>query len=181
MKQLVQKIKDWGEDRNIISEVEAEDQAGKVLEEIEETYDAIQKNDIYRYIDLSEEVKDGIGDVVVTLILLAEIIKNDNDNFQSIDWEEDYRDRIIRLLTVSPINNINNLFLNHGEWLMQEVYAYDVYREIILDLYGFCQLLAKKRELTVEGCLEYTYDEIKDRQGKIKEDEKGNKTFVKEE
>jgi len=69
MNELIQNVLQWGTDKNIIGENgkgTRYGQAEKVLEEALETHMAVHTNDI-------REVKDGIGDTVVTLILLAEM------------------------------------------------------------------------------------------------------------
>lgn len=67
MNELIQNVLQWGHDKNIIGENGKGTryaQAEKVLEETLETHMAVHTNDL-------REVKDGIGDTVVTLILLA--------------------------------------------------------------------------------------------------------------
>ena len=67
MKELIENVLQWGIDKNIIGENgkgTRYGQADKVLEEAKETYGAVRRNDLM-------EVKDGIGDTMVTLILLA--------------------------------------------------------------------------------------------------------------
>jgi phosphoribosyl-ATP pyrophosphohydrolase len=67
MNELIENVLQWGIDKNIIGtngKGTRYGQADKVLEEAKETYGAVRRNDII-------EVKDGIGDTMVTLILLA--------------------------------------------------------------------------------------------------------------
>tara|TARA_R110000868_G_scaffold268611_1_gene527807 strand:- start:255 stop:563 length:309 start_codon:yes stop_codon:yes gene_type:complete len=69
MNQLIENVLQWGRDKNIIGENgngTRYGQAEKVLEEALETHMAVHTNDL-------REVKDGIGDTVVTLILLADM------------------------------------------------------------------------------------------------------------
>jgi len=69
MNELIQNVLQWGIDKNIIGvkgKGTRQGQADKMLEEAEETFLAVSKNDL-------AEVKDGIGDTAVTLILLAEM------------------------------------------------------------------------------------------------------------
>lgn len=69
MNELIQNVLQWGIDKNIIGangKGTRQGQADKMLEEAEETFLAVSKNDL-------AEVKDGIGDTVVTLILLADM------------------------------------------------------------------------------------------------------------
>jgi NTP pyrophosphatase (non-canonical NTP hydrolase) len=69
MNELIENVLQWGIHKNIIGangKGTRYAQADKVLEEAEETYFAVNKDDLM-------EVKDGIGDTAVTLILLADM------------------------------------------------------------------------------------------------------------
>jgi hypothetical protein len=69
MNDLIQNVLQWGIDKNIIGvhgKGTRYGQADKMLEEAQETYSAVQRNDLW-------DVKDGIGDTAVTLILLADM------------------------------------------------------------------------------------------------------------
>lgn len=69
MNELIQNVLQWGIDKNITGpdgKGTREGQADKMLEEANETHMAVNTNDLC-------DVKDGIGDTVVTLILLAEM------------------------------------------------------------------------------------------------------------
>lgn len=69
MNELITNVLQWGIDKNIIGtngKGTHYGQAAKMLEEAKETYGAVRRNDLM-------EVKDGIGDTMVTLILLAEM------------------------------------------------------------------------------------------------------------
>lgn len=69
MNELIQNVLRWGIDKNIIGENgkgTRYGQADKMLEEANETHMAVNTHDL-------REVKDGIGDTVVTLILLADM------------------------------------------------------------------------------------------------------------
>jgi len=62
MKQLIQKIEKWAEDRNIIHGSDPIKQAEKTVEECEELMEAVAENN-------RPEIIDAIGDIVVTLVL----------------------------------------------------------------------------------------------------------------
>jgi phosphoribosyl-ATP pyrophosphohydrolase len=69
MNELIQNVLQWGIHKNIIGmngKGTRYAQADKVLEEAKETHMAVCNHDL-------AEVKDGIGDTAVTLILLAEM------------------------------------------------------------------------------------------------------------
>ena len=64
MDKLVKLFEEWSRDRDL-HEADSSKQFLKVIEEIGEVADALAK-------DKPEELKDGIGDTVVTLIILAQ-------------------------------------------------------------------------------------------------------------
>ncbi len=69
MSALVSLIRQWGTDRNIIgpnAKATVHSQLQKLLEEVDEVREGIEKND-------QHEIIDGIGDCTVVLILLAEL------------------------------------------------------------------------------------------------------------
>lgn len=69
MNELIQNVLQWGRDKNIIGENGKGNcyaQADKMLEEANETHYAVATHYL-------SEVKDGIGDTAVTLILLADM------------------------------------------------------------------------------------------------------------
>lgn len=61
---LIDNVINWANDRSILKEENASKQMLKVMEEVGETAGALAKNKI-------DELKDGIGDSFVTLIILA--------------------------------------------------------------------------------------------------------------
>ena len=64
--QLINAISKWGFARNIIQDATSKDQFVKLVSEVGELADAIAKKDI-------EKIKDGIGDAIVVLVMIAEI------------------------------------------------------------------------------------------------------------
>jgi NTP pyrophosphatase (non-canonical NTP hydrolase) len=66
MEELIVKIERWAEDRNIISGSTTIAQAEKTIEECEELIYAIGEDDL-------DEIKDAIGDIVVTLVIQAKM------------------------------------------------------------------------------------------------------------
>lgn len=61
---LIDNVINWANDRSILKEENASKQMLKVMEEVGETAGALAKNK-------TDELKDGIGDSFVTLIILA--------------------------------------------------------------------------------------------------------------
>lgn len=64
--EIEMKVLQWGEARKIVQNATAMSQAIKTLEETTELLDAINKNDI-------NEIKDAVGDIVVTLIMVCAV------------------------------------------------------------------------------------------------------------
>lgn len=58
------RVRQWAEDRNILSGSEPLDQFGKLVEEVNELYEAIVADD-------EEGIADGIGDASVVLCIMA--------------------------------------------------------------------------------------------------------------
>ena len=63
--ELIQNVKGWAEDKDILKAENAPKQLMKVMEELGETAGAIAKN------KKTDEIQDGIGDTFVTLIILS--------------------------------------------------------------------------------------------------------------
>ena len=63
--ELIQNVKTWAEDKDILKAENAPKQLMKVMEELGETAGAIAKN------RKTDEIQDGIGDTFVTLIILS--------------------------------------------------------------------------------------------------------------
>ena len=63
---LEKEIVAWSDDRKIFEQSTASLQFSKTLEEVNELYDGIQEGDV-------DEIADAIGDVMVTLIIQAQM------------------------------------------------------------------------------------------------------------
>lgn len=63
---LVAKVREWAKDRGIFESSDPKSQMLKTVEEVGELADAIAKED-------REEIQDAIGDIIVTLVLQAEM------------------------------------------------------------------------------------------------------------
>ena len=81
-KELEDKVIQWGQEKGILDKATSLTQAGKTLEELEELIEALQYeeegfgrfvNSKGRYVNTQEEIKDAYGDLLVTLILGAEM------------------------------------------------------------------------------------------------------------
>lgn len=156
MKELNKKIQAWGQER-LIDKNSAIDQLPKLQEEYEELLEAIKDNNLV-------EIKDAIGDMYVVLQMLGMQTNNiikvaENGKIQSYD-EETLLTTIRRSIEDMP------RLLDGGNEVMVNT---------VLNLVASCiDGIAQKYNLTLLQCVEYAYNEIKDRKGMIK-----NGCFVK--
>lgn len=79
MDKLVELVEQWAKDKNL-DQAEPSKQFLKVTEEVGEVAAALARND-------KDMLRDGIGDVVVTLIILA--IQNDMDIYECLNTAYD--------------------------------------------------------------------------------------------
>ena len=93
--QLQEKVIQWANDRNIFENSNAIKQISKTQEELDETLDALKKLSLHdeqnHQITRSEimnEVADGIGDMLVTIILLAKGVGLDSVDCLAAAYDE---------------------------------------------------------------------------------------------
>ena len=80
-KELQNKIIDWADNKSLLTKDNSYKQLAKTIEELGEVARALIHNDI-------PEIKDGIGDVVVTLIILAKQNGLDFNDCLLTAWNE---------------------------------------------------------------------------------------------
>jgi NTP pyrophosphatase (non-canonical NTP hydrolase) len=85
--ELETKVIEWAKDRNILESSNAIKQISKTQEELDETLDALKR--LEQGEEAMLEVADGIGDMLVTIILLAKIV-----GLESVDCLADAYDEI---------------------------------------------------------------------------------------
>lgn len=135
-------IIEWAKERNIHLLECAPKQRLKLLEEVGETAKAILKNDV-------KEIKDGLGDIFVVLVILAEQL--DADIIFDLDnFSDDSKEYVCKLFF--EILDVENI---------EESLSY---------LNDIC----KKLDYNLEECANIAWNEIKDRKGKTI-----NGTFIK--
>lgn len=84
--ELITNISQWADDKNILSPDNAPKQSMKVMEELGETMGAILKNKNI------EDITDGIGDILVTVIILSKQLGLEPNECLEAAWNE-IRDR----------------------------------------------------------------------------------------
>lgn len=144
MQDLIQKITNWANDRNLINGSTPTKQGLKLMSEYGELCDSIAKNDL-------DGIKDGIGDVAVVAIIISTQYDNLFDH-----W---YFER--RLECVSDMLLYDQLCLAAGQELHDLIHN----EQWIECVFAYLSRLASYFELTLEQCLECAYNEIKDRKG----------------
>jgi hypothetical protein len=159
MKQLIDNVIKWAEDRNLISIDNVDKQYCKCVSELGEFADAIIKGDV-------DGQKDGAGDFIVTLIIMAKQL-----GFSDSDIDDLFRYRNFSA-EGSAINAIPWItsYLSKT-FLKKRKHQYVHLWETIENTYCAIVLLG----FTPKECLEVAWNEIKDRKGKTI-----NGTFIKE-
>lgn len=71
MKEVIENVIEWANDREIFDKSNPEKQILKIIEEVQETQDAIKNYDCTE--EKFNHIIDGIGDTVVNLIILCEM------------------------------------------------------------------------------------------------------------
>lgn len=163
----VEKIEQWVIDRNLQTQ-DPRVQFCKVIEELGELCEGIKEKD-------ENKIKDGIGDVFVTLICLnmqlnAGVKVNECVNFAIIN----YYDRSLSFIDKYFI--VNEINIHIGK-LAQSILKnkYENHKININMVIDWITYLCLNLGLQVDDCLNFAYNEIKDRKGKLV-----NGTFVKE-
>lgn len=142
MKELVEKIHQWGVDRKIIGNGKLETQWLKLLSEFGEMCDSLAKGKC---------PKDDIGDQFVVLVMIAGIYK------------EDMSALVDKLLPGIP-GTFNDMV-----WISTISWHYSPYSDTLFGSIQSLEGIAKNHGLTLQECVEHAYNEIKDRKGYLNE------------
>jgi len=162
MKELIQQVQEWANERCLNKPDQAYNQLLKVCSEFGETCDAI----LHREKNGDKDLIDGLGDIIVTLVVICNMKDvgftqeaTDNKFKDTSDiYFADYLHELVDLLTAV-------------KYLSDESFSLAVERAYFelccyVRYYGF----------TPEQCLKAAYNEIKDRKGVTV-----NGTFIKDE
>lgn len=169
--ELIELTEKWGEERNFYSEngTTPEHQYVKLMEEFGESAASISRG---------KNPKDDIGDQMVVLTHIARLCGTSlkKERFEiPLNAEIVYKE-------VSLQQNIMYLSMNYGDLARSIIereakgniglYNFEFALEKVVTRLG---AIASSHKLTLEECLEHSYNEIKDRKGKMV-----NSTFIKE-
>lgn len=152
--ELQEKVIEWAEDKGLLTDVtEARitAQAHKVLEEIGETAGAFLKGN-------RDEIIDGVGDILVTLILLSKM--REHDEILSKDYRYNFEDCVYPLWYMTE-GVIEFLRYNHIQDLIKVVTFLD----------EFC----RQNDIDLIKSLSVAYNVISKRKGRMVGD-----TFIKD-
>ena len=148
MNELQQNIIKWAEDKGIFEKSDPTSQFLKTIEELGELASAVNKNDL-------PEIKDAIGDVTVTQILLAEMQDD------AIDLDDEI---------ICDFSNIKTAVVE------LTTYLYEAFRSSEYDdAIQILNTIANHYGWTLQECLQSAYDVIIKRTGKME-----NGVFVKD-
>lgn len=159
MNDLNEKILQWADDKGILKNGTPEGQLSKTLEELIETAQAVALYELQEdhfYFDdedtagTLEDVKDGIGDVYVTVCIHAEMSEHEISHHDVVD---------------EPITN-KLIFEELGKHIItlatndQVGWHYSIIARLL-------DLLASNHGLTLRECVEHSYNVIAKRTGEM--------------
>lgn len=179
MKELIEKVKQWGLDRGIVytgadgqdKRAMMESQARYTLKETAELLDACADQDI-------NKINDAVGDILVTLIVGAssddDIYKRLVDELDEYNFDDPYSEYGASLNSVVRVANntcylISRIQNNSVVWFDYDCCVDSLFRTLS------CVNSEYNQSLTLKDCLSLAYDEIKNRKGKVV-----NGQFIKE-
>ena len=155
MEDLIEKIEQWAEDRNIINGTKPIDQAMKLFSEFGELADNVGKG---------RDCRDDIGDVFVVLTIIS---KQNNTSLSKIDLDyESYTFGDVKSMILGLAGELS-LFVENSV-------GYDS-PNTIDDIACRLKRICNKLNYTLEECVQIAYDDIKDRKGLMH-----NGVFIKE-
>lgn len=142
MNELIEKIEQWANDRNIIKGSKPIDQAMKLFSEFGELSDHVGDNEL-------SKIPDDIGDIFVVLTIMA---------------------KQIGLVIDDALNNsgVSSGGLKHSVCGLGGCLTYFVDEQDQISLTGcmeFLESVCYEARLTLEECVQIAYEDIKDRKG----------------
>lgn len=167
MNELIAKIEQWAEDRNIIKGSKPIDQAMKLFSEAGELADNVGKG---------RDCRDDIGDIFIVLTIIGaqtdigmwESIENDYIDSEDPDYEYNKVTNNLNfgMLEGIPIKNLVIELQDKLAGFFSE--SYDLngeYDDHILSSVEILNAIAVSSDYTLEECVQIAYNDIKDRVG----------------
>ena len=160
---LIAKCSKWSKDRNIIKGSTAIDQSVMLVEELGELATGIRK-------DNKEFIVDAIGDIVVVLNgMCLQLTKEDLQSYSKYIYGTDQTEFCIKQDLAALCKSV--AILNTGLSSNPSRVLVDKIHNVLADLNYICIRL----NLSLDQCLEHSYNQIKDRKGIM-----FNGSFIKE-
>ena len=153
MKELILKVEQWAQDRNLINGCKPIDQAMKLFSEAGELADNIGKG---------RDIKDDVGDVLVVMIIISKQLGATLSSFNAPEWAEDTNKKLLLKLQGSLVDYV--------ELAQCKSSPSGIVKRILNILNG----IARNHKTTLEECLSVAYNDIKDRKGVMQ-----NGVFIK--
>lgn len=144
MKELILKVEQWAQDRNLINGCSPIDQAMKLFSEAGELADNIGKG---------RDIKDDVGDVLVVIIIIAKQLGATLSSFNAPEWAEDTNKKLLLKLQGSLVDYV--------ELAEYKSFPSGIVKRILNILNG----IARNHKTTLEECLSVAYNDIRDRKG----------------
>jgi len=170
---LQEKVKEWSKDRGITINGKSTTQTLKLISEFSEIFEAFKEEDDEKSLEL---LKDAIGDVLVVLINLTELIKKESKEAGQDLGDVDLRWCMAEKEVQDEDNALLDLGIVFGE--LADSVGKQNYQDVITQInksLKYINTLAEVNELKIEDCLNFAYNEIKDRKGFLNE----NGNFIK--
>lgn len=155
MEDLIKKIEQWANDRNIIKGCMPIDQAMKLFSEAGELSDNIGKG---------KDIKDDVGDVFVVLTIITAQTGHSISEIGLPKWAEDTNKNLVLKLQGSLVEFVE--YKHNGN-----LFSSGVLRRCI----NILSAIAANHGTTLEECVNVAYNDIKDRKGIM-----SNGVFIKE-
>jgi len=146
VKELILKVEQWAQDRNLINGCKPIDQAMKLFSEAGELADNIGKG---------RDIKDDVGDVTVVLTIISKQLGESltDFNFENLEWAEGENKQLVQRLMQSLCEfteSASNGYFHYG---------------IARRLFNILNAIARNHKTTLEECLSVAYNDISERMG----------------
>ncbi len=149
MNELIEKIEQWAEDRNIIKGSKPIDQAMKLFSEFGELADNVGKG---------RDIKDDCGDIFVVLTIMAKQLGHSTtENYDTDLWHENQAELTLKDRVVLLSEKLTEFCFDAREG--------DVYHTVFDAIVSQLKTIAIKSGTTLEECVQIAYNDIKDRVG----------------
>lgn len=160
MKAIYDNVRQWANERGIISNGTIEGQGLKLVEEFGELAAGIARND-------REAIKDAIGDCIVVFTIIAAM--QSNYDFHCLPCKGE----------IVPIHRLHGVALSNLGWVIggQNPNVLTVTGYNVRYVTQYFDAIASINLLTIDECLEHAWNQIKDRKGHMN----AQGVFVKEE